>query len=90
MEDEKRFGAGWLIAALAALFVMMGWLMYGYGERALHMSGDAKELNRLLHERTLACAGGDTEKCEQAKKALTEFKRKADRERPERPEKSGR
>lgn len=75
--DENRRGPRELFIALGVAGAVLAVLMIWLGLIARDAPENVREVNRLLREQTLACAGRETpEKCREATRAVEEFKKK--------------
>ncbi len=71
---EKQYSGNVIIAVLAVATLFIVYAMFQFGSQALRMGPQAKELNRLMHERTLACAEPvDIDKCRAATEAADAY-----------------
>lgn len=73
-EPEKRFSGNTVLMVLGVFVLLVAWAMFQFGSQALRMGPQAKELNSLMFERSLACAEPvDIDKCRAATEAVDAY-----------------
>lgn len=73
-KEERRSSGNLLLGLLLFCALVAAVVMHQLGKKALDMDPDSRELNRLMKERTMACAKqNDGQGCMDAINALIAF-----------------